>query len=163
MVTGQIPKDLPKILMVCTGNICRSPTAHGVLQTMAKKRGIPVFVESCGTTAYHVGELPDPRSMRVAHARGYDLSAIRAMAFQQSDFTDYDLILAMDKGHFRTLQSQCPPSLSYKIKMFTHVLRGDLCNSDVPDPYYGGDDGFEHVIDIIEKGCENLLNSPPFT
>ncbi len=139
-----------KILFVCTGNICRSPTAEGVLRELARREGLPVHVESRGTHDYHVGEPPDERAQHHAKRRGYDLSGQRARHVAKSDFEVFDLIVAMDRGHLRLLQRACPPQHREKLRLF-------LADRDVPDPYYGGADGFEQVLDLVEVACRDLL------
>ena len=139
-----------KVLFVCTGNICRSPTAEGVFREMARREGLRVHVESAGTHDYHVGEPPDERAQRHAKRRGYDLSAQRARRVATGDFAAFDLIVAMDRGHLRLLQSACPPQHRGKLRLF-------LADRDVPDPYYGGADGFEQVLDLVEAACRDLL------
>ena len=136
------------VLFVCTGNICRSPTAEGVLRSIAGKENVDLRVESRGTHDYHVGEPPDERSQRHALKRGYDLSAQRAKQVSKRDFREFDLIVAMDRGHLGLLKRMCPPALLGKLRLF---------ENEVPDPYYGGPDGFERVLDLLEAGCRNLL------
>jgi protein-tyrosine phosphatase len=139
-----------KVLFVCTGNICRSPTAEGVLKEMAKKEKLAVHVESRGTHDYHVGEPPDERAQHHAKRRGYDLSAQRARHVAKKDFEEFDLIVAMDRGHLRMLQRACPAQHREKLRLC-------LPNRDVPDPYYGGAAGFEEVLDLVEAACRGLL------
>jgi len=139
-----------KVLFVCTGNICRSPTAEGVLKEMARKEKLAVHVESRGTHDYHVGEPPDERAQHHAKRRGYDLSAQRARHVAKNDFDEFDLIVAMDRGHLRLLERICPAHHRAKLRPF-------LPDADVPDPYYGGADGFEQVLDLVEAACRNLL------
>ena len=138
------------MLFVCTGNICRSPTAEGVLRTLAEKENLKIHVESRGTHDYHVGEPPDERAQHHAKRRGYDLSRQRARHVSKSDFETFDLIVAMDRGHLRLLARICPPHLASKLRPF-------LPQADVPDPYYGGPEGFEQVLDMIEEACRGLL------
>ena len=139
-----------KVLFVCTGNICRSPTAEGIFKEMARREGLRVHVESAGTHDYHVGEPPDERAQHHAKRRGYDLSAQRARHVAKDDFEAFDLIVAMDRGHLRLLQRACPPRHREKLRLF-------LADRDVPDPYYGGPDGFEQVLDLVEVACRDLL------
>jgi low molecular weight protein-tyrosine phosphatase len=139
-----------KVLFVCTGNICRSPTAEGVLRELSKQQGISLQVESRGTHDYHVGEPPDERAQHHAKRRGYDLSQQRARRVSTGDFEAFDLIVAMDRGHLRLLQRACPPQHREKLRLF-------LADRDVPDPYYGGPDGFEQVLDLVEVACRDLL------
>jgi len=143
-----------KVLFVCTGNICRSPTAEGVLREMARKHGVQLHVESRGTHDYHVGEPPDERAQEHAKRRGYDLSAQRARHLSKRDFEDFDLVLAMDHGHLRILQRLCPPQHAGKVRLL-------IRENEVPDPYYGGPEGFEQVLDLVEAACRDLLADIP--
>jgi protein-tyrosine phosphatase len=140
-----------RVLFVCTGNICRSPTAEGVLRQLSKKTGVPVHVESAGTHDYHVGSPPDRRALRHAKNRGYDLSAQRARQLRKLDFDEFDVIVAMDRGHLEILQAHCPPQHRAKLRMLVN-------GHDVPDPYYGGAEGFEQVLDMVEAACLGLLH-----
>jgi protein-tyrosine phosphatase len=142
---------MKKVLFVCTGNICRSPTAEGVLRHLAKKMNVAVHVESAGTHDYHVGNPPDDRAQRHAKGRGYDLSAQRARQVRRRDFEEFDLIVAMDGGHLEILLENCPPQHQRKLRML-------VSGHDVPDPYYGGAEGFEQVLDMVEAACLGLLS-----
>jgi protein-tyrosine phosphatase len=144
-------KEKPRILFVCTGNICRSPTAEGVMRHLARGLGMEVHVESAGIGDWHVGQPPDERAQHHAKGRGYDLSAQRAKQVRKRDFESFDLVVAMDRGHFEILQDQCPPQHRDKIRM---LIKG----RDVPDPYYGEAEGFERVLDMVEAGCLGLLH-----
>jgi protein-tyrosine phosphatase len=141
-----------KVLFVCTGNICRSPTAAGVLADLVRRAQLQgsVQVESAGTHDYHVGEAPDERTQRHARQRGYDLSALRARQVRRKDFEDFDLIVAMDRGHLEVLTANCPEQHRGKLRM---LMKG----RDVPDPYYGGPEGFDRVLDMIEAACLSLM------
>jgi protein-tyrosine phosphatase len=138
------------ILFVCTGNICRSPTAEGVLRHLARDAGIALHVESAGIGDWHIGQPPDERAQHHASGRGYDLSAQRARQVEGRDFESFDLIVAMDRGHLGILQRQCPREHRGKLRLLVE-------GRDVPDPYYGGADGFERVLDLVEEGCRALL------
>ena len=142
---------MKKVLFVCTGNICRSPTAEGVFRELSRKVGAEVHVESAGTHDYHVGQPPDRRALHHAKGRGYDLSAQRARQLRKRDFEEFDLIVAMDRGHLEILQAHCPPQHQRKLRMLVH-------GHDVPDPYYGGTEGFEQVLDMVEAACLGLLH-----
>ena len=141
---------MKKVLFVCTGNICRSPTAEGVLRHLAAAGGLAVHAESAGTHDYHVGSAPDRRAQHHAKGRGYDLSAQRARQVRPRDFEEFDLIVALDRGHLELLREQCPPEQHGKLRML-------VPGRDVPDPYYGGPAGFEQVLDLVEAACRDLL------
>jgi len=147
---------MPRILFVCLGNICRSPTAEAVTRTLAARAGVAVELASCGTAAYHAGEGADPRTARHARRRGYDLSTHRARALTAEDFEAFDLLLAMDGANLRELQQRCPAGLEHKLGRFLPDGPGGA-SRDVPDPYYGGDAGFEKVIDLAEEAAAALL------
>jgi len=144
-------KHTPSILFVCTGNICRSPTAEGVLRHLAKEVGVDVHVESAGIGDWHAGQPPDERAQHHARGRGYDLSAQRARQVRKRDFAQFDLIVAMDSGHLEILQEHCPAEHQGKLRMLVN-------GRDVPDPYYGGAEGFERVLDMVEAACLGLLH-----
>ncbi len=146
-----------RILLVCLGNICRSPTAHGVLLKRIADKGFghAITVDSAGTGDWHIGAAPDPRSARAAANRGYDLSALRARQVQAADFEKFDLILAMDRTNLRDLRTLCPPRFKSKLKLFLDY--GSSEHDAVPDPYYSGEQGFELVLDLVEDACEQLL------
>jgi protein-tyrosine phosphatase len=142
---------MTKILFVCTGNICRSPTAEGILRHLAAEMRMAVHVESAGTGDWHVGQPPDRRAQHHARSRGYDLSAQRARQVHVRDFEAFDLIVAMDRGHLRELERHCPPEHRGKLRML-------IDGRDVPDPYFGGAEGFERVLDMVEAACRDLLH-----
>jgi protein-tyrosine phosphatase len=147
------------VLVVCTGNICRSPTGEGVLRALAQKRGLAdrVRVASAGTHDYHVGEPPDPRTQRHATKRGYDLSRQRAQQLARDDFHDFDYILAMDRGHLRLLEGLAPRDAKAKLGLFLEAS-GRWKGEDVPDPYYGGVEVFEQVLDMVEEAAQLWLD-----
>jgi protein-tyrosine phosphatase len=149
----------PGILFVCTGNICRSPTAEGVFRHLARERGVleRLRIDSAGTHDYHVGEAPDPRAVEHAARRGYDLSALRARQVSRSDFDAFERILAMDRGHLRQLKAVAPAGATARISMFLDHS-GNWRGLDVPDPYYGGGRGFEEVLDMVEEASARLLD-----
>ncbi|EIJ41106.1 protein-tyrosine-phosphatase [Beggiatoa alba B18LD] len=149
-----------KILFVCMGNICRSPTAEGVFrQQVAEARLNHVIqIDSAGTHAYHIGEQPDRRSQLAASKRGIDLSQLRARQVQPQDFTTFDYILAMDMQNYRLLQASCPVSEKQRLHLFLDFAP-QLKVREVPDPYHGIDQtGFEHVLDLVEEAGKGLLN-----
>jgi protein-tyrosine phosphatase len=147
------------VLFVCTGNICRSPTGEGVMRHLARKRGLAdrLEVRSAGTHDYHVGEAPDSRTMQHAGRRGYDLSAQRAMQVAREHFHEYDYILAMDRGHLRQLKAIAPAGAKARLGMFLDASER-WKGEDVPDPYYGGAEGFERVLDMVEEAAERWLD-----
>lgn len=150
---------MTRILFVCTGNICRSPTAEGVLLHRLKNRdpGLIAHVDSAGTSGYHTGHAPDPRTIEAAFRRGYDLSPLRARQVQLQDFTDFELILAMDRSHYAALAQMADETARERVKMFLDFAPG-AAGRDVPDPYYGSSADFEHVLDLVEQGVDGLLN-----
>lgn len=151
--------DRIAVLVVCTGNICRSPTGEGVLRELAARRGLAdrVTVRSAGTHDYHVGECPDSRTLKHARQRGYDLSAQRAMQLSREHFEEYDYILAMDRGHLRIMRNMAPPDARARIGMFLEAS-SRWKGADVPDPYYGGAEGFDLVLDMVEEAAERWLD-----
>jgi len=147
------------VLVVCTGNICRSPTGEGVLRHLVAKRGLAdrIEVASAGTHDYHVGECPDARSIRHASKRGYDLSPLRASQVTREDFERYDYILAMDRGHLRILRNMAPRDAKARLGMFLEAS-ARWKGEDVPDPYYGGVEHFERVLDMVEEAAERWVD-----
>jgi protein-tyrosine phosphatase len=133
------------------GNICRSPTAEAVLRVKAKQAGLSIEFDSAGTENYHIGDAPDPRSIRHAHARGYDLKPLRARQVHASDFHEFDLILAADEINLRELRRRCPQEEHHRLALFL----GDVA---LPDPYYGKSDDFEKVLDLVEKQAVLLVS-----
>jgi protein-tyrosine phosphatase len=147
-----------RILFVCMGNICRSPTAHGVFRELVRREGLEdrIVIDSAGTHAYHVGNPPDRRAQATALARGIELSDLRARQVEERDFEHFDYILAMDEDNLAILQSQCPPQHAHKVRLFLEFAP-QRYEREVPDPYYGGPQGFEHVFDLVEEAAEGLL------
>ena len=148
------------VLFVCTGNICRSPTAEAIFRRLVADAGMSqaVIADSAGTHGYHVGEAPDPRAQASAADRGYDLSALRARRVEHRDFQRFDLIVAMDRGHFTILSRMAESSASHKLKLMMSYAR-DFREKDVPDPYYGGPQDFERVLDMLEDAARGLLDA----
>ncbi len=148
-----------RVLFVCLGNICRSPTAEGVLRALAAREApeLALEVDSAGTAGYHVGEPPDPRTRQAAARRGYDLSELRARVVEPGDFERFDLILAMDRENLRVLRRRAPAQAHERLRLFLEFAPGEEAVPDVPDPYYGGPRGFEEVLDLVEAASRGLL------
>ncbi|CAK14465.1 low molecular weight protein-tyrosine-phosphatase [Pseudomonas entomophila] len=146
-----------RVLFVCLGNICRSPTAEGVLRHQLEVAGLAdvVQVASAGTGDWHVGKAPDSRTRKAALARGYDLSCQRAQQVKAEHFAQFDLVLAMDKSNLRNLQALRPHNAKGELDLF--LRRYGAALDEVPDPYYGGAEGFEQVLDLIEAACRELV------
>jgi protein-tyrosine phosphatase len=155
-----------RVLFVCMGNICRSPTAEGVFRKLVNERApeLEVHIESAGTHAFHVGNPPDARAIRAAERRGVDLTSLRARQVVAEDFERFELVVAMDPTNHAALLELCPPELRERVRLLLefapHVGR-----DDVPDPYYGGANGFEFVLDLVEEASggliEHLRRTPP--
>lgn len=158
-----------KVLMVCLGNICRSPTAHAVFEQLVFDAGLQnaIVVDSAGTGAYHIGEPPDARSAATAQRKNYDMSAQRARQVEARDFAEFDYLLAMDYQNLTALQNRCPDIYDHKPRTFLEFadaakaaddrLRKLIVAGEVPDPYYSGNDGFELVLELVELAAEGLL------
>ena len=148
-----------KVLFVCMGNICRSPTAHGVFRSLVAREGLAdaITIDSAGTHAYHVGSGPDKRAQATARSRGVDLSDLVARRVESGDFDQFDYVLAMDQENFISLSEICPDEHIEKIHMFMDFAPG-MRTREVPDPYYGGPSGFERVFDLVEAASEGLLD-----
>lgn len=145
------------MLVVCLGNICRSPTGEAILRAKALQKNVELEVDSAGTAAYHSGNPPDERSQAAALKRGYSFKGNRARQVEQGDFEYFDLILAADKQNLADLKALCPAHLQYKLTLFLSYGASDV--DQIPDPYYGGDNGFEQVLDLIEDASDALLAS----
>ena len=149
-----------RVLMVCMGNICRSPTAQGVLEKLVRDAGWAdrIQVDSAGTHDHHVGRAPDERAQAHARRRGVDLSAQRARQLTARDFDAFDWVLVMDAANERAARTLCPPAQAHKLRRLT-----DFCTrhgaTEVPDPYYGGAAGFEAVLDLVQDACAGLLRT----
>ena len=150
--------DSFRVLFVCMGNICRSPTAEGVFRHQVTRSGLDgrVLIDSAGTHGYHVGAPPDARSRRHALRRGYDLSALRARQVAPADFGSFDLILAMDHDNLAWLREDCPPAHQDKLRLLMDFAPAGG-QGVVPDPYQGGEAGFEAVLDLVEQACGGVL------
>lgn len=147
-----------RVLFVCLGNICRSPSAEGVFRQQLQQAGLAdlVDVDSAGTGPWHVGKPADSRASAAALQRGYDLSALRGRQVSKADFERFDLILAMDHSNFADLKALQPANSRAELDLY--LRRYGLDEDEVPDPYYGGADGFEHVLDLLEQAGVQLLN-----
>ncbi len=151
---------MKKILFVCMGNICRSPTAEGVFRALLRKHKLDgqIEVDSAGTHGYHVGEAPDSRTQRAAASRGYDLSSMRARKGAAQDLEYFDLIVAMDRNNLEALQRLCPKDKLGRLKLFMDYS-ANFDDDEVPDPYYGLGHGFDLVLDMVEDASEGLIES----
>ncbi len=147
------------VLFVCMGNICRSPTAEGVFRHVVEKSALEgqIYTDSAGTHAYHVGEPPDRRAQATAQSRGIDISDLRARSVADEDFEKFDYIIAMDKDNLLGLLNQCPESYKEKVHLFLGFAE-HLTETEVPDPYYGGQQGFARVFDMVEAASNGLLD-----
>jgi protein-tyrosine phosphatase len=149
-----------KVLFVCMGNICRSPTAEGVFTKLIQDRNLTrrFTIDSAGTHAYHVGDAPDLRAQKAAQNRGVELKHLRARKFTRGDFEDFDHILAMDEDNYSILIGACPDQFKDKIRLFLDYAP-DVDMREVPDPYYGGHYGFERVLDLVEAASEGFIKT----
>ncbi len=146
------------VLLVCMGNICRSPTAEGVFRQLAREASAQdsLRIDSAGTHDYHVGKPPDPRAQEAALRRGYDLSELRARQVDIRDFREFDYILAMDRANLADLLGRCPAEHRHKVRLYLSFSER-YADQEVPDPYYGGRQGFERVLDMVEDAARGLL------
>ena len=147
-----------KVLFVCMGNICRSPTAHGVFRKLVMDEGLQhlIEVDSAGTHAYHVGEPPDRRARETARERGIEIGDLRARRAEVEDFLRFDYVIAMDEDNHAALSRLCPSGMEDKLRRFMEFAP-ELGIREVPDPYYGGQRGFERVFDLVESASRGLL------
>ena len=153
-----MPKKSVSVLFVCLGNICRSPTAEGVFRHLIQTEGHDNWIstDSAGTHAYHIGEQPDRRAQQTARSRGVDLSDLRGRKAVANDFNEFDYILAMDDENYQNLEDIAPDGCEDKLSLFLDFSK-EYPETQVPDPYYGGDQGFEHVFDLVESASRGLL------
>ena len=147
-----------KVLFVCMGNICRSPTAEAVLRHYVENAGLSehILIDSAGTHDYHIGEPPDSRTQHAAQQRGYDMSKLRGRQVGEGDFRRFDYVLAMDRANLAILQRLAPPGSATQARLFLEYARHHV-EREVPDPYYGDTDGFERVLDMVEDAAQGLL------
>ncbi|MCG6976429.1 MAG: low molecular weight phosphotyrosine protein phosphatase [Acidiferrobacterales bacterium] len=147
-----------RVLFVCLGNICRSPTAEGVFRKLVEQEGLLELIEidSAGTHAYHIGEAPDARAQQAAARRGIDLSQLRGRKATASDIEAFDYVLAMDRDNYENLLAISPDHLSSRVRLFLEYA-SNRPEDEVPDPYFGGSGGFERVLDMVEEAAEGLL------
>ena len=147
-----------KILFVCMGNICRSPTAEGVFRHLIEQTNASndILIDSAGTHAYHVGEAPDSRALETARSRNIDMSQQRARRVNNNDFEEFDYVLAMDESNHQDLVRICPEHLQHKVELFMNYAN-EFSETEVPDPYYGGPSGFDHVFDLVEDASKGLI------
>ncbi len=147
-----------RILFVCLGNICRSPSAEAVFRAIAAREApeLTLEIDSAGTAGYHIGDPPDPRSQEAARRRGYDMTPLRARIVDGADFERFDLILAMDTNNLEVLRKRAPAACRERVRLFLEFAP-DCGLDEVPDPYYGGPSGFEQVLDLVEEASRGLL------
>ena len=147
-----------KVLFVCMGNICRSPTAEAVFRTQVEQAGLHqhIHIDSAGTHAYHVGAPPDSRAQAAGSKRGYEMAHLRGRRVSDKDFAEFDYILAMDMDNLSILQDKCPDEHAHKVGLYLQYAK-NFTEREVPDPYYGGASGFEHVLDLVEDAGQGLL------
>ena len=147
-----------RVLFVCMGNICRSPTAEAVFRHYVESAGLSehILIDSAGTHDYHIGDPPDLRTQRAAKQRGYDLSGLRGRQVEEEDFRRFDYVLAMDRENYANLLAVCPAGLEHKIRLFMEFAP-NRPEKEVPDPYFGGVSGFDRVLDMIEEAARGLL------
>jgi protein-tyrosine phosphatase len=150
---------MEKILFVCLGNICRSPLAEGIMLHLKEKHDLKLHIDSAGTNNYHTGEAPDPRTQANAKKNGVDLSKLRARQFKTSDFEEFDRIFVMDRSNYKNVTALAEnAAYQKKVSLFLDLLDPEK-QMEVPDPYYGTEQNFEEVFQLVYKACEKLRNS----
>lgn len=149
---------MTKILMVCLGNICRSPVAEGIMRKKIAEKKLNAMVDSAGTSNYHIGEAPDLRSQKNALKNGIDISMLRGRQFSEKDFSAFDIILTMDASNYQNVLALAKTKLEKdKVNLILNHL-DDLDSNEVPDPYFGGEEGFQNVFDLLDKACEKIAS-----
>lgn len=145
------------VLFVCLGNICRSPTAEGVFRRQVEQAGLQdqVYIDSCGTSNWHIGKGPDPRTLEAAEKRGFDLSELKARQFTEKDLDTFDYVIVMDRQNLADVKDIWRQNGGTEPRLFLEFGESGL--AEVPDPYFGGEDGFEHVLDLVEEASAGLL------
>ena len=153
-------KNKVSVVFVCMGNICRSPTAEAVFRRYVENAGLAecILIDSAGTHDYHIGDPPDSRAKRAAQQRGYDMSSLRGRQVEENDFQRFDYVLAMDRANLAILQRLVPPASDAQVRLFLDYARHHA-EHEVPDPYYGGAEGFERVLDMVEDAAQGLLQN----
>jgi protein-tyrosine phosphatase len=148
--------NIPSLLFVCLGNICRSPSAEAVLKKKAADNGLIIEIDSAGTAGYHKGTAPDRRSQAVGMERGYSFKGLKCRKVVQQDFEKFDYILGMDNRNIANLLEACPEEFQHKVLLLLSFCKSEV--QEVPDPYYGGKGGFEYVLKLIEQGADGFIN-----
>lgn len=147
---------MTSVLFICLGNICRSPTAEAVFKHKCARAGLDIYIDSAGTGGWHHGEDPDERAQEAGHLRGYNFIGQTSRKVTKNDFVNFDYILAMDAANLSDLKSACPSAYLGKLHLFLSFDEQNMAK-DVPDPYYGGQGGFDHVLDLVEAASDGLL------